>query len=307
MNLYAAKIKPRLVSLFFIIKSTNNWTVALKIRYFSHPKAFIYFRNGHQMEVGRESWYQYILHTHLFSLLPSATLVQDSLEFEFKKKKLKMFFGGYGFDTIFEVFAFDPYKEFLKTLSIKDKKVVDIGAAFGDTAIYFLLHGAKNVVGIEAFPGYYRIAEKNIEVNGYADRCKILLCAVGGEQGSVVIDDTASDMYGAGMHCPISGVSVDVITLENIVMDYDVKDALLKLDTEGFEYEILLNSSIETIRNFSQMLIEYHYGYEEIEEFLTKCGYSFYHTGPTHVYVPFLNDEEKRNMMTGHIVAERID
>jgi FkbM family methyltransferase len=307
MNKLALKIKPKLVSLYFVIKSTKNWITALKIRYLSNPRALIHFRNGYQMEVGSDNWYQYILHTHLFSRLPSAALMQESLEFEFKKKKLKMYFGSYGFDTIFEIFAFDPYKDFLRKLSIEGRTVVDIGAAFGDTAIYFLLNGAKNVIGIEAFPGYHRIAEKNIEVNGYADRCKILLCAVGGKQGSVVIDDAAKDMYGAGLDSPISGVSVDVITLENIVSDYDIKDALLKLDTEGFEYEILLGSSIGTIRNFSQMLIEYHYGYEKIEEFLTQCGYSFYHTGPTHVYVPFLNDEDKRNMMTGHIVAERID
>ena len=299
-------IKPRIKSLYFVIKTTKNWLTALKIRYLNHPASTIKFRNGSRLDVSKSNWYLYILHTHLFSLLPSSNLTSEFLEFEYKDKKLKMYFGSYGFDTIFEIFAFDPYKDFLKSLPIKGKKVVDIGAAFGDTAIYFLLNGAINVVGIEAFPGYQRLASRNIEENGYSESCNILLAAVGGKRGSTLIDDQSGDMYAAGMSLPSSGMHVDVITLADIVADHDVGDALLKMDTEGFEYEILLNSSRETVRNFSMMLIEYHYGYEELENFLSGCGFTFYHTGPTHVYVPYLKDEAKRNMMTGHIVATRI-
>lgn len=294
-------------SLFFLVKSTKNWIAALSVRYGKKEKCHIYFRNGHEFDLNKKDWQQYILLTHLFSLLPSAKLSDDSVVFNYHGRQLTFKFGKYGFDTVFEVFAFDPYRDFLKIVSPRDKQVIDIGAAFGDTAIYFLLEDAKHVVAVEAFPSYFQLAEQNLKINGFEDQSDIILSAVGGEPGTIEIDPALEDMFGANLKKPEAGQMVPVITLADIVKRYNVVDGFLKLDTEGFEYEILLKTPKDVLRKFSDMLIEYHYGYEKLEEYLRDCGYSMHITGPTHVYMPHLVGEGAQNMYTGHIVAKRLD
>lgn len=297
----------RVRSLFFLIKSTKNWHETLLVRYGNNQQCRAHFRNGYEFSLTKKEWQKYILLTHLFSLLPSAKLEKDSISFEYHGRHLNFNFGKYGFDTIFEVFAFDPYRDFLKIVSPKGKQVIDIGAAFGDTAIYFLLEGANHVVAIEAFPNYFQLAQQNLKGNGFADSSEIILSAVGGEPGSIVIDPASEDMFGTNLKKPAAGQTVPMITLPEIVERYHVADGFLKLDTEGFEYEILLKTPKEILRRFSDMLIEYHYGYEKLQKYLVDCGYSLRITGPTHVYMPHLVGEEAKNMYTGHIVAKRID
>ena len=302
-NLFA-----RLRSLYFVIKTTSNWRVVLMVRYSGKKLCQAKFRNGYQISVTRDSWQNYILHTHLFGLLPSAKLRDDSVTFDYLGRSLTFNFGHYGFDTIFEVFAFDPYKDFLEFANPNGKRVIDLGAAFGDTAIYFISKGATHVVAVEAFPGYYALAKKNIEINRFEDKCEVLLSAAGGKSGgSLIVDADLKDMFGANMKTTNKGDVVPVITLTELVEKYHVDDGFLKLDTEGFEYEILLNTPIQIIRRFSSLLIEYHYGYERLESYLEECGFKYFHTGPTHVFMPHLIGDDAQNMFTGHIVAKRID
>lgn len=307
--LFKNQFAPRLRSLYFVIKSTGNWFQILLVRYAGKSECIAKFRNGYELNVTLNNWQRYIMHSHLFSLLPSAQLTSDTLNFRYKNRDLFFYFGRYGFDTVFEVFAFDPYLDFLKHANPSGKKVIDIGAAFGDTAIYFLLNGATNVIAVEAFPGYYDLAKENIKINQFENSCEILLAAAGGSSGgSLIIDPELEDMFGANMSDTGKGQSVPIVTLEELSKKYQVVDGFLKLDTEGFEYEILLNTPKEVLRSsFSDMLIEYHYGYEILESYLSECGYKFFHTGPTHVYMPHLKSEEAKNMYTGHIVAKRID
>ena len=297
----------RLRSLFFLIKSTQNWFETLSVRYGNNEQCRAHFRSGYEFDLTKKEWQRYMLHTHLFSLLPSAKLTNDSISFEYHGRQLNFNFGKYGFDTIFEVFAFDPYRDFLKIVSPKGKQVIDIGAAFGDTAIYFLLEGASHVVAIEAFPSYFQLGQQNLKNNGFEDTSEIVLAAVGGESGSIVIDPALEDMFGTNLKKPEVGQTVPMITLTELVDRYHVEDGFLKLDTEGFEYEILLKTPKEVLRKFSDMLIEYHYGFEKLQKYLIACGYSLHITGPTHVYMPHLVGEEAKNMYTGHIVAKRID
>lgn len=297
----------RMRSLFFLIKATKNWHEALLVRYGKKEQCCAQFRNGYEFKFTKKEWHKYILLTHLFSLLPSSNLGVDSITFEYHGRPLTFKFGKYGFDTIFEVFAFDPYRDFLKIVNPRGKQVIDIGAAFGDTAIYFLMEGAEHVVAIEAFPSYFELAEENLKINGFEKSSEIILSAVGGESGSIVIDPGLEDMFGVNLEKPATGQEVPMITLTDIVKRFNVVNGFLKLDTEGYEYEILLKTPKDILRKFSEMLIEYHYGYEKLETFLKECGYSMHITGPTHVYTPHLINEQARHMYTGHIVAKRID
>jgi FkbM family methyltransferase len=52
-----------------------------------------------------------------------------------------------------------------KSLSVKDRVVVDVGAFVGDSAIYFTLKGARKVIAIEPHPGAYKEMLDNIRLN----------------------------------------------------------------------------------------------------------------------------------------------
>lgn len=51
------------------------------------------------------------------------------------------------------------------TLDVRDKIVPDVGASYGDTAIYFALKGAKKVYAYEPIPWVAKVLEKNIILN----------------------------------------------------------------------------------------------------------------------------------------------
>ncbi|MEK7149437.1 MAG: FkbM family methyltransferase [Patescibacteria group bacterium] len=296
---------PRLKSLFHVIKSTKNWLSVLNNHYFGDGNFEARFRNGYKLNATREMWQSYIHHAYLFSLLPSAKLLKDRVEFVYKGKKLKFVFGKWGFDTILEIFATDPYKNFMKIVDPMGKSIVDIGAAFGDTAVYFMLNGAKKVYAFEAFPGFSRLAEENIRENSFANSCEVVPMAVGGVSGEMIINPDLGDMFGANLKPSLTGEKVPIITLQQIVEKFNIKDGYLKIDTEGYEYEIIQNTPVDVLRRFSDILIEYHYGFEGIEPYLKKAGFTISHTGPTRIYMPQLDGESAKNMFTGHILAKR--
>ena len=296
---------PRLKSLFHVIKSTKNWLTVLNSHYFGDGSFEARFRNGYKLNMTKEMWQGYIHHAYLFSLLPSAKLSKDRIEFIYKGKKLKFVFGKWGFDTILEIFGGDPYRDFLKFAPVKNKQVIDIGAAFGDTAIYFMLKGAKRVYAFEAFPGFSRLAEENIRENGFANSCEVVPMAVGGASGEMIINPDLRDMFGANLKPSLTGEKVPIVTLQQIIEKFNIKDGYLKIDTEGYEYEIIQNTPVDVLRRFSDILIEYHYGFEGIEPYLEKAGFMVSHTGPTRIYMPQFNSEPAKNMFTGHILAKR--
>jgi FkbM family methyltransferase len=295
----------RLKSLFHVIKSTKNWLTVLNSHYFGDGNFKAVFRNDYELDVTRKTWHKYIHHAYLFSLLPSAKLSHDRIEFSYKNKKLKFIFDKWGFDTILEIFATDPYKDFMKIVNPRGKSVVDVGAAFGDTAIYFMLNGAERVYAFEAFPGFSRLAEQNIHNNGFADSCKVFPTAVGKTSGEIVINSDMEEMFGTNLKASLIGEKVPIITLQQIVEKFNIKDGYLKIDTEGYEYEIIQNTPTDVLRRFSDIFIEYHYGFEGLEPYLKKAGFVFSHTGPTRIYMPHLDGESAKNMFTGHILAKR--
>jgi len=65
-----------------------------------------------------------------------------------------------------------------KWLDVEDKDVIDVGAALGDTAIYFALKGAKRVYAFEPYPYSYNIAKRNIRLNHLKKRSIFLMKVV---------------------------------------------------------------------------------------------------------------------------------
>ena len=163
-------------------------------------------------------------------------------------------------------------------LDAKDKKVVDIGANIGDTAVYFSkVKKAKKVIAFEPYPYSYNIAKKNIILNKLKN-VVILNQGVGNKETFIRIKEGFISTGGSNLKSFDSGKKVKIVTLKDIVKKYKIENDILKMDCEGCEYSIILNADKETLRSFDQIMIECHYGYKNIERKLKETGFEVSHS-----------------------------
>jgi FkbM family methyltransferase len=203
-----------------------------------------------------------------------------------------------GNGDIVDIFVNDMYGD----LPVKGKMVIDIGANIGDSAIYFALRGASKIVGIEPYPRSYNIAKQNIELNNLSDKVTLLLAASGANNGYINVDPE----YKSDINSPLiefrqqEGVRVRVMTLDTILNENKIsyRDAILKIDCEGCEYETLLSTPDSTLQRFSHISLEYHYGYKNLKEKLERSGFNTTITRP-------IMPEDNTKMRLGFIFAIR--
>ena len=144
--------------------------------------------------------------------------------------------------------------------------------------MYFAWKGARRVFAFEPIPLSYRMAIANIGLNRFKN-IEMFNEAIGLSEGTLTIDE---NMLG-GMSFRIAGFAnrscegkaVRVRAFESLVKDFRLEDAVLKMDCEGCEYEILLNIGNELLLPFGQIILEYHHaGPDKLIERLTECGFS---------------------------------
>jgi len=57
-----------------------------------------------------------------------------------------------------------------------------------------------------------------------------------------------------------------------------LSNAILKLDCEGCEYDTILNCSASILQKFTDIQVEYHKGYKNLEEKFMSVGFEVSHT-----------------------------
>jgi FkbM family methyltransferase len=158
-----------------------------------------------------------------------------------------------------EIFMNDSYR--LTPADVQDKVVVDIGANIGFFTLKCLEMGAKKCITVEANPNVY----------------KRLLTNVAGNPRVVAMNNAALDIDGKIVHITDSdvmstltsgaGEAVATVSLKTLVGDIDDNNMLLKLDCEGSEFDILLNTEREVIRKFRTVHMEIHSHINENPEY----------------------------------------
>ncbi|MDE1845871.1 MAG: FkbM family methyltransferase [Candidatus Micrarchaeota archaeon] len=187
-------------------------------------------------------------------------------------------------------------------LRVRGRPVVDVGAYIGDTAIYFALNGARHVYAIEPYPYSCAIAIKNIELNNLQKKITVINAGCASKPGTMKIDPKFENLAGADVRADKKGKSVKVITLEALAREYRLKDAALKIDCEGCEYDIIGGTSPSVLKKFTDMLIEYHYGYKPIVDRLMRIGFRTEHTKPEK---SFNANTKRKEMYMGDIYATK--
>lgn len=147
-------------------------------------------------------------------------------------------------------------------LAIKpDYRVVVIGAQIG---VYTVLAAKKayrgKVYSYEPFPESFALLKENVALN-HLKNVLVFNTAVSGTSGKKILYVSQSNT-GAHSLFPDPGkrrVEVKTITLDKLISDNKLKAIdLLKIDVEGSEYEIILNSSKNTLARIKRIIMEYH-------------------------------------------------
>jgi FkbM family methyltransferase len=198
-----------------------------------------------------------------------------------------------------------------ESLPVKDKTVIDVGGNIADSAIFFCISGAAKVVCIEPFPKNYELAELNIKLNNFSYKISLVLGGCSDKVSEITIDPA----YRSGGDSILThiqfetGIKIPLLTLEDILNKYGLQfnsSTVLKMDCEGCEYESVLSTSEEVLRKFSDIMIEYHFGYKNLKQKLEQCNFLVSVTRPT--MYKFSPDEynKKINFAEGCLYARRI-
>jgi FkbM family methyltransferase len=200
------------------------------------------------------------------SKLDKVTLPESGLQF----------YNGISNGDLFNIFHQKDYG----FLPAKDRVVIDIGANIADSSIYFAMNGAKKVIALEPFPKNFEVAQKNIALNGFIDKIELLNAGCEGQSKDMVLDASAEGASCQTMQSG-SGINIHFYTLQELVDKYTTGfPAVLKIDCEGCEYDIILSNARTMLGKFSHIQVEYHHGFRDLKKHLVDASFAVSHTNP---------------------------
>ncbi len=190
----------------------------------------------------------------------------------------------------------------------KEDLFADIGANIGSYTVLAAGYSGARTLSFEPLPETFQQLKKNIRVNKLEDKVSLHNIGLGSERTSLMFTsdfDTVNHVVLSSEIDNYSGViKVDVFPFDAILQQGEMP-ALVKIDVEGFETEVLKGmSSTLADKRLKAIIIELNgsggrYGYDEdlIHKSLLEFGFS-----------PYLYDPFKRELKitAGHGVHNTI-
>jgi len=154
---------------------------------------------------------------------------------------------------LMETFNYNIYR----IEGVKGRDVVDIGGSIGDTAIFYKINGARNIISLEPLSLPYNLAKMHIRINGITG-VNFIRGALLAEKQNVNVP-RCYPLYGSGAFSIQSksfndNEEVPTYTLSEIMPE---DPYILKMDCEGCEYNIILKD-YDTVRKFNVIVFETH-------------------------------------------------
>ena len=165
-------------------------------------------------------------------------------------------------EEIYNVKGFTPHK---------NQTVIDVGANYGDSAIWWSKKFGAKVIAFEPLDDVFKILEENITLNK-AD-VKAYNMALG--NGSDISGNSEGTMLIRGGNVKFRTEKLDSYALEQV--------DILKIDVEGFEFEVIQGAE-KTIRRLKPHIILETHSKElrrKCNEFLNELGYKLKFEGRT--------------------------
>lgn len=164
----------------------------------------------------------------------------------------------------------------------KNGIIIDIGANIGAFSIMAANELESGVVlSYEPEDKNYSALQRNVSDNDLENKIKPIRLAVSNEAGESFLFlgkasgyHTLSPSESANKFTDDKKQVIKTTSLENIFEENNIINcAFLKMDCEGAEKVIILNTDIKYLRRISCMVIECHNGYQEIINHLTENGF----------------------------------
>jgi len=181
---------------------------------------------------------------------------------------------------VYEVFAEDAYRLrwFLSDLG-PAPVVVDIGGHVGcfSLAVAQQAPGAR-VAAYEASPSTAAYLVRNVAANALGDRVSAHATAVAATAGFLEFADNDGGSALNGLTAPVGAelIKVPCITVAEAFASAGGAVDVVKIDTEGAEYDLVLGSSPETWSSVRRVVLEYHdvpgHTWGELESFFARAG-----------------------------------
>ena len=164
----------------------------------------------------------------------------------------------------------------------KDDIIVDIGANIGAFSVYAAKKADKGTVfSYEPDKENYSMLLKNKFLND-ADNIFPFNQAISAKKCTIDFFVAKLNAAGHSIYKTDSGkkIKVESISLKDIITTNNIlKINYLKIDAEGAEYDILMNTSPEIMRKIDKIVLEYHdylgtnYNHIDLKRFLKNNGF----------------------------------
>lgn len=181
---------------------------------------------------------------------------------------------------IYEVFAEDAYRfdELVAGLG-PTPIVLDIGAHVGcfSLGLAHRVPGAR-IVAYEASPATAAYTSRNVEANGLGGRIEVKHCAVSDRAGTLVFADHTAGSSLNGLTAPSGARTTEVpaVSMADAFASAPGPVGLVKIDTEGAEYAMVLASDPADWASVRSVVLEYHdvpdHGWPELADFFARAG-----------------------------------
>lgn len=194
-------------------------------------------------------------------------------------------------DPIFEVFVNDQYRlRQLDRFVSDDSVIVDIGAHIGSFVLAAAARWSRcKIYCYEPSFSSYSLLEANIERNSVNARVFSVRTAVGATSGTATFYELQEGSCENSM-CYVSGADkqiVDVKSFDDVVASVGGLVDLLKIDCEGSEYEIILESKAFSWIGVKAVLLEYHpvkeHNVEQLRNVLLELGFECVWDNPLNI------------------------
>lgn len=199
----------------------------------------------------------------------------------------------------------------------KEDLFVDIGANAGSYTVLSAAHVTASTIAVEPVPGTFENLLQNIWLNQIQEKVKPLNIALGGAFGKVYFSSQLDTMNHVVLNKAETTIEVEVHTLDGILAEQS--PALLKIDVEGFETEVLKGAgatlqkaSVKAIiielnglgkrygfdeESIHQLLLQHHFSpyiYDPFQRQLTHCPTFGAHKNTIYIRdIPFVSERIK--------------
>jgi FkbM family methyltransferase len=181
--------------------------------------------------------------------------------------------------------------------------VIDIGAGLGDFAVMAARrHPRARVLAFEPFPASADLCRRNVRLNAAAN-VQVIESAVGQGSGAIGLDISSPESV---QYSTVSGAAgqsallVKTLGLAEVFAQHAVERcAMLKLDCEGAEFEILLTLDQAILDRIDSISMEYHDGvtsasHRELESALAGAGFVVTRVAnPVHTSLGYLHADRR--------------